>query len=96
MPGKAEEMNPELEKACRLTDYFELAQLIIADATQREESCGGHFRIEHQTEDGETQRDDENFMFVGAWEYHGADTPEELHKEQLNYEHIQIVKRNYK
>ena len=96
VPGKAEEMNPELEKACRLTDYFELAQLIIADATQREESCGGHFRVEHQTEDGETQRDDENFMFVGAWEYHGADNAEELHKEELNYEHIQIVKRNYK
>ena len=83
VPGKAEEMNPELEKACRLTDYFELAQLIIADATQREESCGGHFRVEHQTEDGETQRDDENFMFVGAWEYHGADNAEELHKEEL-------------
>ncbi len=96
IPGKAEEMNTELEKACRLADYFELAQLIVADATQREESCGGHFRVEHQTEDGETQRDDEHFMFVGAWEYHGADTPEELHKEPLEYEHIQIVKRNYK
>ena len=96
IPGKAEEMNTELEKACRLADYFELAQLIVADATQREESCGGHFRVEHQTEDGETQRDDQNYMFVGAWEYKGADNAEELHKEPLNYEHIQIVKRNYK
>ncbi|MBO4588211.1 MAG: fumarate reductase/succinate dehydrogenase flavoprotein subunit [Bacteroidales bacterium] len=96
VPGKAEEMNPELEKACRLTDYFELAQLIVADAMQREESCGGHFRVEHQSEDGETQRDDQNFMFVGAWEYQGTDTTETLHKEPLEYEHIQIVKRNYK
>ena len=96
VPGKAEEMNPELEKACRLADYFELAKIIVADATQREESCGGHFRVEHQSDDGETQRDDENFMFVGAWEYKGANQPEELHKEPLNYEHIQIVKRNYK
>ena len=96
IPGKAEEMNPELEKAYRLADYFELAQLIVADATQREESCGGHFRVEHQSEDGETQRDDENFMFVGAWEYKGSDCQEEMHKEPLKYEHIQIVRRNYK
>ena len=96
VPGKAEEMNPELEKACRLADYFELAQLIVADAMQREESCGGHFRVEHQSEDGETLRDDQNFMFVGAWEYQGTDTAETLHKEPLEYEHIQIVKRNYK
>ena len=96
IPGKAIEMNPELEKAYRLEDYFELARLIVADATQREESCGGHFRVEHQTEDGETQRDDENFMFVAAWEYQGHDKPEVMYKEELNYEHIQIVKRNYK
>ena len=96
IPGKAAEMNPELEKAYRLADYFELARLIVDDATQREESCGGHFRIEHQTEDGETLRDDENFMFVAAWEYQGHDKPEVMHKEELNYEHIQIVKRNYK
>ena len=96
IPGKALEMNPELEKAYRLADYFELARLIVADATQREESCGGHFRIEHQTEDGETMRDDDKFMFVAAWEYQGHDRPEVMHKEELNYEHIQIVKRNYK
>ena len=96
IPGKATEMNPELEKAYRLADYFELARLIVADATQREESCGGHFRIEHQTDDGETLRDDEHFMFVAAWEYQGHGKPELMHKEDLNYEHIQIVKRNYK
>ena len=96
IPGKTAEMNPELEKAYRLEDYFELARLIVADATQREESCGGHFRIERQTEDGETLRDDDNFMFVAAWEYQGHDKPEVMYKEELNYEHIQIVKRNYK
>ena len=96
IPGKVSEMNPELEKAYRLADYFELARLIVADATQREESCGGHFRVEHQTEDGETLRDDEHFMFVAAWEYQGHDQPEVMHKEELHYEHIQIVKRNYK
>jgi len=96
IPGRAAEMNPELEKALRLEDYFELAHLIVADATQREESCGGHFRVEHQTDDGETLRDDDRFMFVAAWEYQGHDQPELMHKEDLHYEHIQIVKRNYK
>ena len=96
IPGIIYEMNPELEKAYRLEDYFELARLIVADATQREESCGGHFRVEHQTDDGETLRDDEHFMFVAAWEYQGHDRPEVMHKEDLNYENIQIVKRNYK
>ncbi|MBR1798347.1 MAG: fumarate reductase/succinate dehydrogenase flavoprotein subunit [Bacteroidales bacterium] len=96
IPGKTTEMNPELEKAYRLVDYFELARLIVADASHREESCGGHFRVEHQTEDGETLRDDQNFMYVAAWEYQGHDKPEVMHKEPLNYEHIQIVKRNYK
>ena len=96
IPGGQYEMNPELEKAYRLEDYFELAQLIIDDAMHREESCGGHFRTEHQTEDGETLRDDENFMYVAAWEYQGHGNPETMEKEPLNYEHIQIAKRNYK
>ena len=96
VPGTNEEFNPELEKAIRLADYFELGRLIATDAMQREESCGGHFRIEHQTEDGETLRDDQNFMFVGAWEYKGARQTEEMHKEDLNYEYIKIQKRNYK
>ena len=89
-------MNPELEKAYRLEDYFELAQLIIDDAMHREESCGGHFRTEHQTEDGETLRDDEKFMYVAAWDYQGHGNPETMEKEPLNYEYIQIAKRNYK
>ncbi len=96
IPGSSEEFNPELEKGYRLADYFELARLIITDALHREESCGGHFRTEHQTEDGETQRDDDNFMYVAAWEYHGHDNPETMTKEELNYEHIKIAKRNYK
>ena len=96
VPGTANEFNPELEKACRLEDYFELAQLVIADALHREESCGGHFRTEHQTADGETLRDDEHFMYVAVWEYHGHGQPETMEKEPLNYEHIQIATRNYK
>ena len=96
VPGTANEMNPELEKACRLEDYFELAQLVIADALHREESCGGHFRTEHQTDDGETLRDDEHFMYVAAWEYHGHGQPETMEKEPLNYEYITVANRNYK
>ena len=96
IPGNANEMNPELEKAYRLEDYFELAQLVIDDAMHREESCGGHFRTEHQTEDGETLRDDEHFMYVAAWKYQGHGQPETMEKEPLVYEHIQIAKRNYK
>ena len=96
IPGSQNEMNPELEKAYRLEDYFELAQLIIDDAMHREESCGGHFRTEHQTQDGETLRDDERFMYVAAWEYEGHGHPETMEKEPLVYEHIQIANRNYK
>ena len=96
VPGIANEFNPELEKACRLEDYFELARLIIDDAMHREESCGGHFRTEHQTADGETLRDDEHFMYVAAWEYQGHGKPETMEKEPLVYEHITIANRNYK
>ncbi|MCR5065023.1 MAG: fumarate reductase/succinate dehydrogenase flavoprotein subunit [Bacteroidales bacterium] len=96
VPGNIESFNPEMEKALRLADYFELARLITADAMHRKESCGGHFRTEMQTEDGETKRDDENFMYVAAWEYQGHNNPEILHKEPLNYEHIKIATRNYK
>ncbi len=96
VPGDIESFNPEMEKALRLADYFELARLITADALHRKESCGGHFRTESQTEDGETKRDDENFMYVAAWEYQGHANPETLHKEELNYEHIKIATRNYK
>lgn len=87
--------NPELEKALRLADHLILADLITRDALQREESCGGHFREEYQTEEGEAKRDDEHFMFVGAWEYQQGQEPV-LHKEELNYEFIKVQQRNYK
>ncbi|MCY1224897.1 Fumarate reductase flavoprotein subunit [compost metagenome] len=97
VPGSADELNPELEKALRVADFMELGQLMAMDALQRKESCGGHFREEYQDAEGETLRDDENFKFVGAWEYHGSDiNKEELHKEELNYEFIKIAARNYK
>ena len=96
VPGSIEEFNPEMEKALRLADYFELARLIASDALHRKESCGGHFRIESQTEDGETKRDDDNFMYVAAWQYEGHGNAETLHKEPLEYEYIKIATRNYK
>jgi len=97
VPGGANEMNTELEKALRVADFMELGQLMAMDALQRNESCGGHFREEYQDEEGETLRDDENFKFVGAWEYNGPDISQEiLNKEDLNYEFIKIAARNYK
>lgn len=97
VPGTADEMNPELEKAGRVADFLELGQLMAMDALQREESCGGHFREEHQTEEGEALRDDENFAFVAAWEYKGEDiTQEVMHKEELKFEYIELKQRSYK
>jgi succinate dehydrogenase / fumarate reductase flavoprotein subunit len=97
VPGSADELNPELDKAMRVADFLELGQLMAVDALNRNESCGGHFREEYQDEEGETLRDDENFKFVAAWEYKGMDvTQSELHKEDLNYEFIKIAARNYK
>jgi len=97
VPGSADELNPELEKALRVADFMELGQLMAMDGLQRKESCGGHFREEYQDAEGETLRDDENFKFVGAWEYNGSDINKEvLHKEELNYEFIKIAARNYK
>ncbi len=94
--GTADEYNPELEKALRVADFMELAELMIVDALTREESCGGHFREEYQEEGGETKRDDENFMYVAAWEFKGVGNEPELHKEELKYEEIKIAARNYK
>ncbi len=97
VPGTADELNPELEKATRVADFLELGQLMAMDALQRNESCGGHFREEYQTEEGEALRDDENFTFVGAWEYKGADINQEvMHKEELKYEFIELKARSYK
>ncbi len=94
--GTAESFNQELEKALRVADFLELGELFAKDALHREESCGGHFREEHQTEDGEAKRDDENFAYVAAWEYKGKPSDAVLHKEDLVYENIKLVTRSYK
>lgn len=96
--GTAEGVNQSLEKALRVDDFMELAELKVRDALHREESCGGHFREEHQDEEGEAKRDDENFMYVGAWEYGGEDIQKDaiLHKEPLVYEVVQPSQRSYK
>ncbi len=97
VPGSAEGVNVELEKAIRLEDFIIMGELIAHDALTRNESCGGHFREEYQTEEGEAKRDDENFFYVGCWEYQGDDTKEPvLHKEPLVYEAIKVQTRNYK
>ena len=97
VPGDANEMNPELDKAMRVADFIELGQLMAVDALHRQESCGGHFREEFQDSEGETLRDDENFKYVAAWEYKDGDAQKAaLHKEALNYEFIKIAARNYK
>ncbi len=94
--GENDQFNQELEKALRLVDFFEIGELMARDALNRNESCGGHFREEMQTEEGETKRDDENYMYVAAWEYKGEGVEPELHKEPLVYENIKIATRNYK
>ncbi len=97
IPGSKEGLNTELDKAIHLRDFILMGQLIANDALHREESCGGHFREEHQTEEGEAKRDDENFFYVGCWEYKGDDDKKpELTKEPLEYEAIKVQTRNYK
>lgn len=95
IPGEINEMNPELDKANRVADFIELGELMCVDALNRNESCGGHFREEYQTPEGEALRDDENYMYVAAWEFKG-EHQWELHKEALNYEVIKPTQRNYK
>ncbi len=94
--GENEEMNQSLEKAGRVADFLELGELMVDDALNRRESCGGHFREESQTEEGEARRDDENFRYVSAWEYKGADQPEVLHREPLEFENVKLTQRSYK
>jgi succinate dehydrogenase / fumarate reductase flavoprotein subunit len=96
VPGTADSFNPELAKAGRVADFLELGELFAKDALHRQESCGGHFREEYQTEDGEAQRDDENFAYVAAWEYKGKPSDAVLHKEPLIYENIKLATRSYK
>jgi len=94
--GEAGELNQQLENAGRLADFLEFAEIFAKDALHREESCGGHFRTEHQTEDGEAMRDDENFCYVGAWEFKGVGKEPELHKEPLKFENVKLAVRSYK
>jgi succinate dehydrogenase / fumarate reductase flavoprotein subunit len=94
--GKADGKNQELEKAGRVADFLELGELFAKDALERNESCGGHFREEYQTEEGEALRDDENFKYAAAWEYTGNPRESKLHKEELVYENIEVKTRSYK
>ena len=94
--GSNEEMNQSLEKAGRVADFFELAELLCIDALERNESCGGHFREEYQTPEGEAARDDERYNYAAAWEFRGVGNTPELHKEPLNFEYVHPSQRSYK
>ena len=96
IPGEIDNLNPELEKAGRVADFLELGELMCIDALDRNESCGGHFRTEYQTEDGEALRDDENYAYVAAWKYLGEGQEEELVKEELVFENVKLTQRSYK
>jgi succinate dehydrogenase / fumarate reductase flavoprotein subunit len=94
--GEKEELNQALEQAGRVADFLEFGELLCYDALHREESCGGHFREEYQTEDGEALRQDDKFSYVAAWEYKGVDNYPELNKEPLVYEEVKMMTRSYK
>lgn len=94
--GSNNELNQELEKANRVADFIELGELMIDDALERSESCGGHFREESQTPEGEALRKDEEFSFVSAWQYQGENQPEVLNKEKLEFENVKLTQRSYK
>jgi succinate dehydrogenase / fumarate reductase flavoprotein subunit len=94
--GTGAELNQSLEKAGRVADFLEFGELMCQDALHREESCGGHFRTEHQTEDGEAKRNDEQFSYVGVWEHKGEGKKAELHKEALAFENVKLAVRSYK
>ena len=94
--GSADTLNQSLEKAGRVADFFELAELMARDALEREESCGGHFREEHQTAEGEAQRDDENFAHVAAWEWNGEGPAQTRRREELTFENVALAQRSYK
>jgi succinate dehydrogenase / fumarate reductase flavoprotein subunit len=96
VPGSLDELNPELEKAGRVADFLELGELFAKDALERNESCGGHFREEYQTPEGEALRDDKNYAYVAAWEYTGEPSKAKLHKEPLEFKDIELKTRSYK
>jgi succinate dehydrogenase / fumarate reductase flavoprotein subunit len=94
--GGPNELNTSLEQAGRVADFMEFAELLCHDALKRNESCGGHFRTEHQTPDGEAKRDDKNYAYVAAWEYKGLNRRPTLHKEPLVYQEVKMTQRSYK
>jgi succinate dehydrogenase / fumarate reductase flavoprotein subunit len=94
--GENEELNQSLEKAGRVADFIDFAQLMCVDALNRNESCGGHFRVEYQTPEGEALRDDDDYFYVSAWHYTGEGSQPELIKEPLNYETVKLATRSYK
>ena len=96
VPGTPDNLNQTLEYAGRVADYLEFAELLALDALERRESCGGHFREESQTPDGEAVRDDAEFSYVAAWEFTGVGRRPELHREQLEFEEVQPTQRSYK
>lgn len=96
VPGSGNELNMELEYAGRVADFLEFAELLCRDALERNESCGGHFRVESQTAEGEAKRDDQNYCHVAAWEFRGVDQPPAMHREPLKFEYVQLVERSYK
>ena len=96
VPGSAKGFNPELIRAFRVSDFLELGELMARDALERNESCGGHFREEFQTEDGEAKRDDEKFCHVAAWEFQGVDKAPTRHQEKLEFENVKLSTRSYK
>ena len=96
MVGSGDEMNQALEKAGRVADFLELGELMVDDALNRNESCGGHFREEYQTPEGEALRNDDDYAYVAAWEYQGDNQPEKLNKESLQFENVKLTQRSYK
>jgi succinate dehydrogenase / fumarate reductase flavoprotein subunit len=96
VPGDSRDFNQSLERACRVADFMEFAELMIVDALHRQESCGGHFNEAYQTEEGEAKRDDDHFTYVAAWEFTGVGKDPQLHKEELTFENVQLTQRSYK
>jgi succinate dehydrogenase / fumarate reductase flavoprotein subunit len=94
--GSAATLNQSLEKAGRVADFLEFGELLVRDALHREESCGGHFRVEHQTEEGEALRNDDEFAYVAAWEWQGENQAQVLHKEPLTFDNVALAQRSYK
>jgi len=96
VPGEGKDLNQELEKAGRVADFLEFAELMVYDALMRDESCGAHFREEHRMPDGEAKRNDDEYAYVSAWEFKGLSARPELHREPLSFEEVPLAQRSYK